>query len=76
MPSSTTAYTNSAAFVSNFIDQTGHVATFEEVKRGGRYQDLRIPRRPQWEKGMTAQEIAHNENLAFLDWRRDIASQE
>lgn len=25
---------------------------------------------------MTAQEIAHNENLAFLDWRRDIASQE
>jgi large subunit GTPase 1 len=25
---------------------------------------------------MTAQEIAHNENLAFLDWRRDIATQE
>jgi large subunit GTPase 1 len=50
--------------------------TFEDIKRGGRYQDLKIPRRPAWEKSMTPQEIAQRENIAFLEWRRDIANQE
>lgn len=60
--------------MNNFLD--GQATTFEDVKRGGRYQDLRIPRRPLWDKSMTHQEITHNENLAFLEWRRDIATQE
>lgn len=68
----TSGITNQAAFVSNFIEGS----TFEEIKRGGRYQDLKIPRRPAWEKGMTGAEITQRENMAFLEWRRDIATQE
>jgi hypothetical protein len=55
VPSSTNAYTNSAAFVNNFIE--GSAASFDDIKRGGRYQDLKIPRRPTWDKSMTGMEI-------------------
>lgn len=61
---------NPAAFVNNFIEGA---QSFDDIKRGGRYQDLRIPRRPAWDKSMTAQEITQRENLAFLEWRRDLA---
>ena len=37
---------------------------------------LKIPRRPEWKKSMTAHEINTQENLAFLEWRRDIAGME
>ncbi len=37
---------------------------------------LKIPRRPAWKKTMTAHEIETQENLAFLEWRRDIAGME
>jgi large subunit GTPase 1 len=34
---------------------------------------LKIPRRPEWNKDMEAHEIQMNENMAFLEWRRDLA---
>jgi hypothetical protein len=34
---------------------------------------LKIPRRPEWTKEMKGVEINNRENLAFLEWRRDIA---
>ena len=44
-----------SAFVNNFIE--GTAATQKDIQRGGHYQDLKIPRRPAWDKSMTAQEI-------------------
>ena len=38
------------------------------------YTPLKVPRRPAWTKQMTAHEIETQENMAFLEWRRDIAS--
>jgi large subunit GTPase 1 len=46
----------------------------EENITNPQYKPLKIPRRPEWNKQMSAQEIYMNENLAFLNWRRDIAS--
>jgi large subunit GTPase 1 len=66
---------NTEAFINNFLQGTPE-SKYANVARGGVYQTLRIPRRPTWEKGMTGKEIAHNENVAFLEWRRDIARQE
>jgi large subunit GTPase 1 len=40
------------------------------------YTPLRIPRRPEWKETMSGHEINSQENLAFLNWRRDIASLE
>ena len=37
---------------------------------------LKIPRRPEWNKDMSAIEINSNENQAFLEWRRDVATME
>lgn len=34
---------------------------------------LSIPRRPRWNKQQLRLEIERQENIAFLDWRRDIA---
>jgi len=42
--------------------------------RNPKYQLLKIPRRPKWTPEMSAQEINTQENLAFLEWRRDIAN--
>ena len=46
----------------------------EENIRNPQYKPLKIPRRPEWNKDMASMEINQNENLAFLNWRRDIAS--
>jgi large subunit GTPase 1 len=46
----------------------------ESSVRNPKYTLLKIPRRPAWKEGMTAQEINSQENLAFLEWRRDIAT--
>lgn len=61
---------------SSFARDGGVINKFlnEENIRNPQYKPLKIPRRPQWTKEMSAQEINHNENLAFLEWRRDIAS--
>jgi large subunit GTPase 1 len=32
-----------------------------------------IPRRPHWEKTMSAREVQRNEQASFLDWRRSLA---
>jgi len=53
---STGQVSNSAAFINNFLDHDGRVK--ESVIRGGHYQDLRIPRKPEWDAKMTAREIA------------------
>lgn len=45
------------------------------MKRGT-YTPLKVPRRPEWNKSQTAHEIETQENHSFLEWRRDIATQE
>jgi len=42
----------------------------------GNYVPLTIPRRPVWDRSMTGHEIYTQENMAFLEWRRDIATKE
>ena len=37
---------------------------------------LRVPRRPRWNPGTTAEELTKAENLAFLEWRRGLAELE
>ena len=37
---------------------------------------LRIPRRPKWDKGTSAEELADLERVEFLEWRREIAKLE
>ena len=37
---------------------------------------IRIPRRPDWDSFMTADELDKREREAFLQWRRDIAKEE
>ena len=44
-----------------------------ETVKNPKYQLLKIPRRPAWKEGMTGTEINTQENIAFLQWRRDIA---
>lgn len=40
----------------------------------GRWRDkLRVPRRPLWNKVMTARELERSERDSFLDWRRGLA---
>lgn len=39
-----------------------------------KYLPLKIPRRPEWNNKMTSHEINTQEQHAFLEWRRDIAS--
>ncbi|KAH8331875.1 hypothetical protein KR067_000208 [Drosophila pandora] len=34
---------------------------------------LKIPRRPKWDKNTKPEELERTENEAFLDWRRDLA---
>lgn len=39
-------------------------------------QPMRIPRRPAWEEGQSAEQVQAAEGLSFLEWRRAIAVQE
>ena len=48
----------------------------QEGKAKPIHTPLKIPRRPEWNKEMSAIEINQNENMSFLEWRRDIASME
>ncbi|XP_045163373.2 large subunit GTPase 1 homolog [Mercenaria mercenaria] len=63
-----------------FISQeTGSLPHAEELKtiKGLHKQHeelLRIPRRPPWNARMSVSEVDQNEKVAFLDWRRSLAS--
>lgn len=48
--------------------------TPEELKARSKYgNDLSIPRRPQWEKGTSAEQLHEMERHTFLKWRRRLA---
>ncbi|CAO3654079.1 unnamed protein product [Mucor hiemalis] len=42
-------------------------------KQNANVDKLSVPRRPHWEKTMTAEQVQRNEREAFLNWRRDMA---
>lgn len=44
----------------------------DELQEKNRHR-LRIPRRPQWDRGTTAEQLDLAEREAFLAWRRDLA---
>lgn len=56
-------------------DRAGVMNKFlnQESIQNPKYTPLKIPRRPEWNKDMEAHEIQMNENMAFLEWRRDLA---
>ena len=56
------------------LEMLGNFCIAESTVRNPKYTLLKIPRRPQWNDGMTTLEINTQENLAFLEWRRDIAT--
>ena len=62
---------NSAAMVNVFLGERG-----EQQISAHQYVPLTIPRRPKWNRGMTSHEIESQENMSFLEWRRDIACME
>lgn len=41
-----------------------------------RFEQLRIPKRPKWDRTMTAEQVDRQEKDAFLDWRRGLARAE
>jgi large subunit GTPase 1 len=60
---------------SNANDKAGVMNKFlnQESIKNPKYRPLKIPRRPEWTKDMEGHEIQQNENMAFLEWRRDLA---
>lgn len=36
-------------------------------------QELRIPRRPRWSRGMTRRQLETKERESFVQWRRRLA---
>lgn len=44
-----------------------------ERKQADARSELRVPRRPQWNRKMTRQQLEKQERESFLDWRRDLA---
>lgn len=46
------------------------------LKQEANVDKLSVPRRPHWEKSMTAEQVQRNEREAFLNWRRDMATLE
>ena len=57
-----------------------HLAIYKSIIEEGvsrpKYAPLKLPRKPQWNKNMTKEELLASENQAFLEWRRDIALME
>ncbi|KAF1798201.1 hypothetical protein FB192DRAFT_1334069 [Mucor lusitanicus] len=45
-------------------------------KQEANVDKLSVPRRPHWEKSMTAEQVQRNERESFLNWRRDMATLE
>ncbi|CAN3363472.1 large subunit GTPase 1 [Diutina catenulata] len=61
----------------SIVNQTGLLddQQIEDMRRKHRLfqNNLRVPRRPRWSKEQSRIEINRQENLAFLQWRRDLA---
>jgi hypothetical protein len=49
-----------------------HLSTTASLQERNRHR-LRIPRRPAWNRDMTAEQVEAQERDAFLAWRRDLA---
>ncbi|KAG7713347.1 hypothetical protein KL949_005185 [Ogataea haglerorum] len=53
------------------------LTTEEEIKKfqtqKEHVSELRVPRRPRWDKSTTKQELERLESEAFLEWRRNLA---
>ncbi|CAO3641614.1 unnamed protein product [Cunninghamella blakesleeana] len=45
-------------------------------KQEANVDKLSVPRRPHWDKTMTAEQVQRNERESFLDWRRNMAQLE
>ncbi|SAM04271.1 hypothetical protein [Absidia glauca] len=45
-------------------------------KQEANLEKLSVPRRPHWEKTMTAEQVQRNERESFLNWRRGMAQLE
>jgi large subunit GTPase 1 len=45
-------------------------------KQEANVDKLSVPRRPHWEKSMTAEQVQRNERESFLNWRRSMATLE
>jgi len=60
------------------VPQTGLLSPEEVLELRKKHQvfenKLTIPRRPKWNKSQLRIEIDRQENLAFLDWRRELAA--
>jgi large subunit GTPase 1 len=58
------------------VEKVEKVRQQELTSIGFQYEHLSIPRKPAWDRNMTAEEVDRREKDAFLAWRRDIASVE
>lgn len=62
----------------SLVNQLGLLTEEEMVDLRKKHQlfenKLTIPRRPQWNKEQLKLQIERQENLAFLDWRRELAA--
>lgn len=60
------------------VPQTGLLSAEEITELRKKHQafenKLTIPKRPKWSKGQSRIEIDRQENLAFLEWRRELAA--
>lgn len=43
------------------------------AKHRANYSRLTVPRRPPWDKSMSAEQLHQRERESFLDWRRGMA---
>lgn len=61
----------------SIVNNTGLLTNEEMIELRKKHQvfenKLTIPRRPHWRKEQSALEINRQENLAFLEWRRELA---
>jgi large subunit GTPase 1 len=62
------------------VSKHPHLAVFRSVIEEGisrpKYAPLKLPRKPNWTKEMTKEQLISIENKAFLEWRRDVAMME
>ncbi|KAI3403050.2 hypothetical protein KGF56_004110 [Candida oxycetoniae] len=62
----------------SIVSTTGLLTTDEMLKMRQKHamfeNKLTIPKRPHWTKSQSKLEIERQENLAFLEWRRQLAS--
>lgn len=68
--------------VSDFVDKNTIVrgneadrlkAFAKTQQEGSKYRSLKVPRRPEWTREMSAEELQAKEVQSFIEWRRDIA---